>query len=211
MNEKAAENKNFDQKYRYWALLRDAIVHEDNLVNHRLTWLLTIEGFLFGGFFVIQNSMLSSHLTSWTVCGIEILMALIFMAAWWINYISGCMISAAYRQVVLIRHAWHKKYHEETRPPEDLPGWIRANSFELGTGDHINHPDGAEFPPIMGTFNYKYLSNSKRIPMVLLALNTIAIVVCFSIAVSKLCGIAFEQQETRFESEKTGTATKVKG
>lgn len=210
MTEKAAENTHFDQKYRYWALLRDAIVHEDNLVNHRLTWLLTIEGFLFGGFFVIQNSMLSSQLTSWTVFGVEILMMLIFVAAWWINYVSGCMISAAYRQVVLIRHAWHKKYNEEVRPPEDLPGWIRRNSFECGTDDNVNHPGGAEFPPIMGSFKYTYLSNSKRIPMVLLALNTIAIVVCLSIAISKLCGIAFDQQKTRFEFEKTGSESKVK-
>ena len=71
----------FEKKLKYWEQLRNAIVHEDNLVNHRLTWLLTIEGFLIGGFFVVQSVVLSNKLTIIAIWGIEILLIVIFLGA----------------------------------------------------------------------------------------------------------------------------------
>jgi hypothetical protein len=36
-----------------WKLARSAIEHENNLVNHRITWFLAIQGFLFSAFVLI--------------------------------------------------------------------------------------------------------------------------------------------------------------
>jgi hypothetical protein len=43
-----------------WELARKIIEHEDNLINHRLTWLITIQGFLFAAFAVVANDLLES-------------------------------------------------------------------------------------------------------------------------------------------------------
>src|ERR1051325_3635716 len=97
-----AEESLAEQKRKFWEALRTAIVHEDNLVNHRLTWLLTIEGFLLGGFFLVQNSLLSAKLAIRTVIAIESLLTIIFLGSIWICLISGYLIAAAYQQVALI-------------------------------------------------------------------------------------------------------------
>lgn len=98
------------EKLAYWEQFRHAIMHEDNLVNHRLTWLLTIEGFLIGGFFVLQNSMLSKHLAALEIVGIEFLLVLILLGAAAVCYISYLMISCAYEQTRNIRELWFDKY-----------------------------------------------------------------------------------------------------
>lgn len=51
MQESAEENGG-KEKRKDWELFRDIIVHEDALVNNRLGWLLTIEGFLLAGVFI---------------------------------------------------------------------------------------------------------------------------------------------------------------
>ncbi|OKH41695.1 hypothetical protein FACHB389_04165 [Nostoc calcicola FACHB-389] len=40
-----------------WKICRDLIQHEDNLINHRMTWLISSNFFLFSAFFVIFNSL----------------------------------------------------------------------------------------------------------------------------------------------------------
>jgi hypothetical protein len=43
-----------------WELARNVIEHEDNLINHRLTWLITIQGFLFAAFAVVAKDLFDS-------------------------------------------------------------------------------------------------------------------------------------------------------
>jgi len=50
MSEWAEHN---DPEVLDWNRVRSEIEHEDNLTNHRLTWLLTSQGFLFAAFALI--------------------------------------------------------------------------------------------------------------------------------------------------------------
>jgi hypothetical protein len=45
---RAAYPPNFDKLCQLFGLYRDRMMHEDNLLNHRSTWHLVIQGFLFG-------------------------------------------------------------------------------------------------------------------------------------------------------------------
>jgi hypothetical protein len=168
----------FEQKRKYWEQMRNAIVHEDNLVNHRLTWTLSIEGFLVAGFFLVQNSVLSGNLSPRRTLAIEALLVLVFVGALCICFISGSMIAAAYRQITFIRNAWRKRYPEERREPQPLPQWFwRSGALpEDDTGS-----TQAEFPPLMGEFRYSFLASSQRIPAILFSINCIAIAGCLLI------------------------------
>lgn len=67
-------------------MVRSAIEHEDHLTNHRLTWLLTAQGFLIGAFFVAQSSVLQlKNPMTQALC--EFALAIVFFAG-----IRLCMI-----------------------------------------------------------------------------------------------------------------------
>jgi hypothetical protein len=85
-------------KLEYWRELRSMIMHEDNLVNHRFSWLLTFEGFLLGGFFLVQSGILSSKLPPGAIVPVETFLLLVLLLSMWICFITGQTISAAYRQ-----------------------------------------------------------------------------------------------------------------
>jgi hypothetical protein len=210
----------FEQKRKYWEQLRNAIVHEDNLVNHRLTWLLTIEAFLLGGFFLVQSSVLANKLTGGASSGIEVLLVLSFLGACWIAYISGSLNAAAYQQIAFIRNAWLQKYPEERRPIPRLPRWIRGsgalpeaareNPYQYEGETETPSEKLPEYPPIMGEFRYSYPQSAQRIPFVLLVLNGIAIVACLVIGLSAVSNGNLGQQPVKIELEKTGAGAKVK-
>jgi ABC-type sugar transport system permease subunit len=40
-----------------WDRVREQIVHEDDLIHQRMTWLITANAFLFGGFFLVLQAM----------------------------------------------------------------------------------------------------------------------------------------------------------
>src|SRR6187399_279345 len=49
-----------------WKRVRASIEHENNLTNHRLTWLLTSQGFLFAAFVLVfqastKNDVVAEH------------------------------------------------------------------------------------------------------------------------------------------------------
>ena len=204
-----AEESLAEQKRKFWEALRTAIVHEDNLVNHRLTWLLNIEGFLLGGFFLVQNSLLSAKLAIRTVIAIESLLTIIFLGSIWICLISGYLIAAAYQQVALIQKAWVSKYPEERRDRRlPLHGWL------LWGGPQVNEPQEEktkhEFPPIMGEFEYPYRWSAQRIPLILLAINCFAIGACIAVGnVAFFGGTSSNRQNVKVELEKIGSGSKV--
>jgi hypothetical protein len=69
----------FERKARYWDQVRNAIIHEDNLVNHRLTWLLTVEGFLIGGFALVETTILAGKLSPWPALVTQLILAVLFL------------------------------------------------------------------------------------------------------------------------------------
>jgi hypothetical protein len=81
------------EKLEYWETLRNAINHENELVDHRLTWLLSVEGFLLGGFFVAQGAVLSHYVPAWAITAVQLLLIGIFLAALWFCIIIGAAIS----------------------------------------------------------------------------------------------------------------------
>src|SRR4051794_39612203 len=138
----------FEEKRKYWEQLRNAIVHEDNLVNHRLTWLLAIEGFLLGGFFLGQSAVLANKLTAGASGGMELLLVMSFLGECWIAYISGSLNAAAYLQIGFIRNSWLRKYPEEQRHIPRLPRWIRGSSVlpEAARENPYQYEEEAEGP-----------------------------------------------------------------
>lgn len=49
----------------YYKIVRSEIQHEDDLINHRLTWLVYLQTIFFGGFFLLGSST-SVSLEHWT-------------------------------------------------------------------------------------------------------------------------------------------------
>ncbi|MEW6139017.1 MAG: hypothetical protein AB1733_12350 [Thermodesulfobacteriota bacterium] len=182
------------EKLAYWEQFRHAIMHEDNLVNHRLTWLLTIEGFLIGGFFVLQNSILSKHLAALEIVGIEFLLVLILLGAAAICYISYLMISCAYEQTRNIRELWFNKYKEERREEQPVPGTWRPC-------DPVSSLTIHDLPTIMGHFRYPRWFTTKSIPLILLLINIILVLSCVAIGWHAIRTDSVEQQGTPIKLE----------
>ena len=181
----AAGSNSEERKGAYFERVRSLVVHEDDLVNNRLTWLLTVEGFLIAGFVVAQQSVLSNNQRFAVVAGTEVLFAIIFLGAAWICYITGVNISAAFAQVAAVRVAWVKRYGVERRPQDPIfPRWFRDPI------DGEKHPDEtspAEYPPVFGSYRYRrchlvlnYLMSATRIPFILLVINLAAVVASLS-------------------------------
>lgn len=177
------EKSTFEQKQKYWEQLRNAIVHEDNLINHRLTWLLTSEWFVLSGFAIIQAAVLSNKLTLWMILGTELLLLMpIFMGMIWLCIISGSMSMAALQQIQLIRYVWIQRYPEEQRESLPLPRWIWGEEYQP---NHVTlNEKPAQFPPtIVGAFHYFSKWRSiQHVPIVLLIVNLIIILACFGIS-----------------------------
>jgi hypothetical protein len=192
----AAESRD-ERKRKDWELLRAAIVHEDNLVNHRLTWLFTVHGFLIGGFFLVQSAVVAGKLADgFGVVGLEALLTIVFLAGIWICLISGALIAAAYKHIAQIRAVWHGKYPEEKTPLRPLPGWIfgQDSAGTLPEDAAVATPAAAEgapaaqpdFPPIIGEFRYSYFQNTHRIPLLLMVIDGVIVVACVTIAIRRL-------------------------
>jgi hypothetical protein len=211
-----------EQKRKYWDSLRSAIVHEDNLVNHRLTWTLTIEGFLVAGFFVVQKSVLANELSPGRALVIELLLAAAFTLAICICWNSGSMIAAAFKQISLIRAAWTKRYPAEKRGVlEPVPNWFLGSlaSPEDAAGKESGAPTGPgaaeaqhpEFPPLMGEFRQSFLQRPEHIASLLIFFNAVAIAGCVVILFFvALLGADRSCQDAKFEIEKATPATRVK-
>src|SRR6185295_1750076 len=121
-------------KVEYWEQLRAAIVHEDNLVHHRLTWLLTIEAFLVAGFFAVQTSGLSGKLEAVTMYWLEAILIVVLVFSLWFCLIVSSMITAAYEQIALIKRAWTRKYPGEVHPDRHI-GLLRCRTTVVADED----------------------------------------------------------------------------
>jgi hypothetical protein len=178
------------QKMEYWREMRALIMHEDNLVNHRFSWLLTYEGFLMGGFFLLQSALLSNKASVSIMVAAELVLLPIMLASMWICFITGQTISAAYRQTAMVYETWVTHYKEERWQRSPVPRWF----LQFGQDPHneaIRLPPGSQFPPLLGKFTYHALGRTVRIPFILCMVNLLAAIGCIAIA-----GYAFSHRAT---------------
>jgi hypothetical protein len=183
-NDKQEQKSGFEVKLTYWHEMRDLISHEDTLVNHRFSWLLTYQGFLMGGFFLVQSAIADDKLTVPMILGVEVFLLVVMLCSMWICFITGQNISAAQRQATSVYRTWIRRYPEENWPTFPLPRWFWP--FSRLSLSAINDPDeppqGSEFPPLRGYFNYHSLGHTARIPFILCLINLLAAVACLVIS-----------------------------
>jgi hypothetical protein len=172
----------FEEKLVLWKELRSAISHEDDLVNHRSTWLLTFEGFLMGGFFLAQTSILRSD--AWPYRRLtELFLLSILLAGLWICTVTAQTISAAYTQVAILRQVWLTLYEEEKWPQFELKQWFPFVNREALATLAQRQPDGSQFPPLHGDFKFGFLGGMTTIPTVLFLVNLLAAASCIPLAI----------------------------
>ncbi len=112
---------NFDSRYNkkleLYKILRSQIQHEDSLVNHRLTWLLVTQAFLFTGYFATLNTYLDTtkkleQKDVWFI----IIMFLIPIGGVFLVFFSFRSIIGAFEAIKAIRKYWYGNFPEEGLP-----------------------------------------------------------------------------------------------
>jgi len=157
----------FDSHLKLYSAYRDYLKHEDDLINNRLSWNFTIQGFLFAAYtFTLQKAselkgslllqlkplspgLLSKDLFNSHTLGLrELHVAMIILALVGL-FVSGCVylsVSAARIAIGELERRWrelHQEYgksgtNENTHGPH-LPGLV-------GGGDHRAHALGFHAP-----------------------------------------------------------------
>ena len=161
-----AQKEHFD-------MVRAAIVHEDNLVNHRLTWLLAAHAFLLTFFTYTQRSVLlqkDAHLTLW----VEIFLCLIFAGATWLSLIVGRAVLCANLHIDHLKHWWMVRY-----PGEKLEE--RPLDFSVLTDEAQPPLPATSYPPICGSFSKDRSLHLSWIPYVLATLDILLLLACIFI------------------------------
>lgn len=122
-----------------WKRVREQIAHEDELIHQRTTWLITINAFLFGGFFLSQKGdavdefkTLADYF-SW-------LIPLVGVALSWAAQVG---IEAAMRQVKLISNWWIQRKRMDPRnysiDPDDANNVRHPQLIGLASGKWLDH------------------------------------------------------------------------
>ena len=88
-----------------WKRIRQAIEHENTLVNHRLTWLLTSQGFLFAGF-----GLVFTHEKGFTELPSLLVLSVISAVGIALSVKTYMDIERAARQLSELDSWWHMKY-----------------------------------------------------------------------------------------------------
>jgi hypothetical protein len=118
-----------DMRVTDWKRVRAAIEHENTLVNHRLTWLLTSQGFLLAGFGAIYKSGLN------TIYDLVIL-AIIAIAGIASSYRILIEIAAAHDQLSKLDQWWHEthgavNYEFDQEPRKTAYEWLRKRHPDI--------------------------------------------------------------------------------
>jgi hypothetical protein len=137
--EKADEWDEFKTKScANWKRIRAAIEHENNLINHRLTWLFASQLILFGGFFTIMQSLITKDL--------KLLQEPLFQSLLLLFPIVGVSVSV----IILV------SLHAATKQIGSLEDWWFCNHLDDISSvreprDMLNHKE----PPINGIFDMR--------------------------------------------------------
>ena len=179
-------------------MLRRAVEHEDVLINHRLTWLLTAHGFLFAGFAAVQAALIGkSPVALGVVVGLEVLLIVIFCCAIMICRIVWYSVAIANEHHGHLREWWKKRYPNEARreiqfPPrghvDDAFGLLLRPKFQyVEIPDHdrseaFQHEPRETFPtgqpPVSGSFDFDRNFSIESIPIIFMIIDVMLIFVC---------------------------------
>jgi len=97
-----------DDELLIHSLYRERIVQEDNLINHRMMWLVLSQAFMLALWSAILNQLFNSHLSvKWIMLGIVDGMGIIFSAG------SFASIRAAQREVDELRDSFLTLYPQD--------------------------------------------------------------------------------------------------
>ncbi len=137
-------------------MIRGAIVHEDNLINHRLTWLLTAHAFMFAAFAAVQNVVMTKDLSRTQIVFLELLLVVLFGYSMLLCHSVNFAVSLAHKHLAHLRSWWMKTYESECRKPVSVPK------------DHVPTTYWIDCIPIVNllrliyvhVFNYNWLSES---------------------------------------------------
>src|SRR6266404_6343921 len=89
-----------------WKRARSVIEHENTLINHRVTWLLASQGFLFAGYSALITGWAKAELHIGRGTFVALLVALLAISAY-ICISMGIMLSAAITQIRFIQCWWY--------------------------------------------------------------------------------------------------------
>jgi hypothetical protein len=178
MNPEEAKTKR-EQKNTDWNMARDAIKHEDQLVNIRLTWLINIHWFLFGGFGVIQGALIAARPGFVPILLVQSVVVLFFYIAIRMCEALGQAIDMASAHIAHVKEWWSAKYPEEWLPPREVP-----KAFLLRRPRVLSPlPPGAldcEYPPVCGDFGFRHDTGAWSIPHILARIDVLIICCCFA-------------------------------
>ncbi len=110
-----------------WKIARDLVEHEDNLINHRMTWLITSNFFLFSAFFVIFNRPTSSQVGSLRLA--EIFLSLIPLVGISICWTLWQLVRAATGQVDEVNKWWVKQLNNYPENKENYPLLVGKSKY----------------------------------------------------------------------------------
>lgn len=173
----------------HWEMVRSAIVHEDNLVNHRLTWLLSLHAFVLIAFGAVQSGVLNSPpgKENWVKGVVEACLGGLFLAAFFASRAVLYSINTAMFQLCLLASWWRGKYPEAcgTSSPQIVQAWMwykvveNSNSVPISVSDDIEV--GGGHPPIKGEAGSKkplWLWRSPPITVIPALFQIIDLVMC---------------------------------
>jgi hypothetical protein len=133
-----------EQLQRRWEAARGLIEHEDNLSNHRLTWLLTLQGFLFAALTIGAGTLASG--ANYRYHGPVVFFLSFVVAA---GVVSPLLLvrplRSARRQVVAVRYWWE-------------------NYGCKPDGEWAQLPEKHRYPPIIGAAINEFAYSDRGIP-----------------------------------------------
>jgi hypothetical protein len=172
-------------KEKLWSLSRNAVVHEDGLVNQRLTWLINLHGFLIAGFAGLQGGLFANKckIDCVTIVVVEIFFVVVFLFAIQMCIRVAASVESAFEHLRHIKEWWYHIYPEERMPPRDA---VKFTVLPVPNKIDCPLPYGYEskrFPPIMGDFGFRFNSGISMVPFVFLYLDIVIIIF------SAMCGV----------------------
>jgi hypothetical protein len=128
--------RGFEHNVKIYELLRDYIKQEDNLINQRLTWILTIHGFLYATYGLTihknleiaakmaadltddKNRRVAAYLNGSILCTtlweMHLFLILISLIGFFISYFGARSINAAYESATQVRDVLEKEFSTRT-------------------------------------------------------------------------------------------------
>lgn len=154
----------------HFEMVRAAIMHEDNLVNHRLTWLLAAHAFLLTFFTYTQRTIFVEKNNPFLL-ETELFLCVVFAGAAWLSLIVSRAVLCANLHIGHLKKWWEKKYPGEKRDE------IHLKHFSL----NFNTPPDirpTKYPPICGSFARGAPFHLSLMPYLLATLDVLLMAAC---------------------------------